>query len=147
MLNNILAHLYEKDLRVLIEEINLFKDEDDLWRTTGTVKNPSGNLVLHITGGLNHFFGTTLAHTGYVRNRDQEFSQKGVKRKDLVAGLEELIPMVGKTLNAFTPEQMEAEYPIPFDGEKKPTMYVLVRLYAHLDYHLGQVNYLRRILE
>jgi len=147
MLNQVLANFYEKDLRKLIEEVNLFQNEENLWKTLGTVKNSSGNLVLHIIGGLNHFFGAILAHTGYVRNRDLEFSKKGVARKDLVAQLEALIPMVSATLASITPEQMEAEYPIPFDDAKNSNSYVLVRLLAHLGYHLGQVNYLRRILE
>ena len=147
MLNGILATFYERDIRKLIEEVNLFRNEEDLWRVQGAVKNSSGNLVLHIIGGLNHFFGATLAHTGYVRDRDQEFSRKGEDRKELVAQLEELIPMVSETVNALTEEQMEAEYPIFFDSAGTSTGYVLVRLLAHLDYHLGQVNYLRRILE
>lgn len=147
MLNTILANLYENDLRILINEVSQFKDEENLWRTAGTVKNSSGNLVLHITGGLNHYFGAMLAQTGYIRNRDEEFSKKGVTREDLRAGLEALIPMIIRTLNAMTQKEMEADFPVIFDGEKKPAMYVVVRLYAHLDYHLGQVNYLRRILE
>lgn len=147
MLNNILSTLYERDIRRLIEEITLFKSEENLWITQGSVKNPSGNLALHIIGGLNFYFGTTLAHTGYVRNRDLEFSQKGVKRKDLTIQLEQLIPMIKDTLNALTPAKMEAEYPIVFDNAKNSTGYVLVTMEAHLNYHLGQINYLRRILE
>lgn len=147
MLNQILANFYEKDLRKLIEEVNSFQNEENLWKTLGTVKNSSGNLVLHIIGGLNHFFGAILAHTGYVRNRDLEFSKKGVAREDLVAQLEALIPLVNATLGTITPAQMDEEYPIPFDDAKNSNSYVLVRLLAHLDYHLGQVNYLRRIME
>jgi hypothetical protein len=70
-----------------------------------------------------------------------------VARNDLVAQLEELIPMIRKTLNALTSEQMESEYPIFFDAPKTSTGYVLVQLLLHLNYHLGQVNYLRRIIE
>ncbi|MBA4053701.1 MAG: DinB superfamily protein, partial [Marivirga sp.] len=80
MLNSILANFYERDIRKLIEEINLFRMEENLWRTQGSVKNSSGNLVLHIIGGTNYLIGATLAHTGYVRNRDQEFTIKGVQR-------------------------------------------------------------------
>jgi len=147
MLNNLLATFYERDIRKLIEEVNLFSNEDNLWRTHGSVKNTSGNLVLHITGGLNYLVGTQLAQTGYVRNRDQEFTSKGVERKYLVTGLEELIPMINKTLNAFTQEDMEAEYPLIFDDMKVSNSYVLLQLLLHLNYHLGQVNYLRRTLE
>ena len=147
MLNNILANFYERDIRKLIEEVNLFKNEEDLWRITGSVKNSCGNLVLHVIGGMNYLIGTTLAHTKYVRNREQEFIQKNVKRTELISQLEALIIIINRTLSALTAEQMEAEYPIFFDKAKTSVTYVLVQLLAHLNYHLGQVNYLRRILE
>jgi len=147
MLSNTLANFYERDIRKLIGEVNLFTNEENLWRTKGSVKNASGNLVLHIIGGLNYLIGATLAQTGYVRDRDREFTRKDVERKDLVAQLEELIPMINKTMNALTHEHMEAEYPLIFDNMKVPTSYVLLQLLLHLNYHLGQVNYLRRILE
>ena len=147
MLATILANFYERDLRRLIDEINLFRNEEDLWKTLGGVKNSAGNLALHITGGLNYLIGTNLAHTGYVRHRDREFTMKGVKRVELVTGLEALIPMIRATLTGLTPKQMEAEYPILFDDAKNSHTYVLTQLLAHLNYHLGQVNYLRRILE
>ena len=147
MLNNILANFYERDIRKLIEEVNLFKNEEDLWKTAGSVKNSCGNLVLHVIGGMNYLIGTTLAHTKYVRNREQEFIQKNVKRTELISQLEALIIIINQTLNALTAEQMEAEYPIFFDKPKTSVTYVLVQLLAHLNYHLGQVNYLRRVLE
>jgi hypothetical protein len=144
MLNTVLANFYERDIRKLIEEVNLFKNEEDLWRTQGSVKNSSGNLVLHIIGGTNHHIGATLAKTGYVRHRDQEFTRKEVERKVLVAQLEELIPMVKETINNI---MLEDEFPLSFDDEKRSNNYVLAQLLLHLNYHLGQVNYLRRILE
>jgi hypothetical protein len=146
MLSRVLADFYERDIRKLIEEIDLFTNEEDLWRTHGSVKNSAGNLVLHIIGGTNYLIGATLAKTGYVRDRDQEFIRKGVERKVLVTQLEELIPLINKTVNALTPEQMEAEYPIFFDKPNTSVSYVLVQLLLHLNYHLGQVNYLRRVL-
>lgn len=147
MLNLLLANFYERDLRKLIEEVNAFKNEEDLWKIQGTVKNSCGNLVSHLIGGLNHHIGTTLAHTDYVRNRDLEFSVKGTPRQELVARLEALIPMIKSTLETFTPEKMEAEFPVMFDGANNSNSYVLTQLLVHLNYHLGQVNYLRRILE
>jgi uncharacterized protein DUF1572 len=147
MLNTILAGFYERDLRRLSEEVKLFKKEEDLWKTMGTVKNSSGNLVLHLIGGLNHYFGAILAQTGYVRNRPLEFSQKDVPRELLVAQLEELTVLIRKTLNDLPAEKMDTEFPIMFDDAKNSHTYVLTQLLVHLNYHLGQVNYLRRILE
>ncbi|WP_143305852.1 DinB family protein [Chitinophaga vietnamensis] len=147
MLGNTLADFYERDLRQLIAEINLFQQEENLWKTQGSVKNSSGNLVLHIIGGTNFLIGATLAKTAYIRHRDQEFTQKGVARKELVAGLEALIPLISNTLRPLTPQDMEAEFPIFFDKPHTTISYVLVQLLLHLNYHLGQVNYLRRVLE
>ena len=147
MLNNVLANFYERDIRKLIEEINLFKNEENIWKTEGSVKNSCGNLVLHIIGGMNYIIGAALTQTKYVRNRDQEFIQKNVERKELIAKLEELITMINQTLNSLTREQMENDFPVFFDKPKTSVSYVLVQLLAHLNYHLGQVNYLRRMLE
>lgn len=144
MLNNILAGFYERDLRKLIEEINLFKNEENLWKTEGSIKNSCGNLVLHLIGGTNYLIGTKLANTGYVRNRDEEFVKKGVARKYLVEQLEQLIRVVKKTVSAV---DMEREYPLIFDDAKRSNSYLLVQLLTHLNYHLGQINYLRRVLE
>ena len=145
MLNTILAGFYERDIRRLIDEINAFKSEENLWKTEGAIKNSSGNLALHLLGGLSFFIGTTLANNGYVRNRDLEFSQKDVERTMIVAQLETLALLAAETLKAQ--EEMDAEFPIAFDGKKNSKAYVLVTLLAHLNYHLGQVNYLRRVLE
>jgi Protein of unknown function (DUF1572) len=107
----------------------------------------AGNLTLHLIGSSNYFFGTLLANTGYVRNRDQEFAQKDIPRQELIQQLERLIPLVKDTLNNLTETQLEEPFPIPFDGSQQSSTYVLVRQLAHLSYHLGQVNYLRRALE
>ncbi|MBZ4189685.1 DUF1572 family protein [Niabella beijingensis] len=144
MLNSVLADFYERDLRRLLEEIHLFKREEDLWKLYGSVKNPAGNLALHIIGGSNYLFGTVLAKTGYIRDRDAEFSGKHVARTQLVTELETLIPLITQTVRKL---DMDAEYPIAFDDAKRPNHYVMVQLLAHLNYHLGQVNYLRRMLE
>ena len=144
MLNSTLANFYERDIRKMIEEVNLFGNEEHLWQTQGTVRNSCGNLVLHIIGGMNYLIGTTLAHTGYIRDRDLEFLRKGVGRKDLVVQLEQLIPMINETLNTVS---LEENYPHTFDDATRTNGYVLVQLSLHLNYHLGQVNYLRRILE
>ena len=147
MLNTILATFYERDLRKLIDEINMFKNEENLWKTHGSITNSSGNLALHILGGMNFHVGHRLAKTGYIRNRDEEFSKKNVPRPDIIADLEKLIVMIKGTLNDLTDDDLKKDFPAPFDGANNSTSYVLVTLLAHLNYHLGQVNYLRRMLE
>jgi hypothetical protein len=144
LFNSTLADFYERDIRKLIDEINLFNNEANLWRTHGSITNAAGNLALHIIGGSNHLFGAIVAKTGYVRNRPEEFAKKGVPRQMIVVDLEKLISLIRNTLNSV---DLEGEYPIPFDDAKRTNGYVMVQLLAHLNYHLGQVNYLRRMLE
>jgi Protein of unknown function (DUF1572) len=147
MTNNEIAGLYERDIRKLFEEITLFRNEENLWKTFGSIKNSSGNLALHIVGGLNYLIGAKLSHNGYIRNREQEFTVKGIARKHILEQLEELIPMINKIVTHLSLEQLGSPYPIFFDKENATISYVLTQLLLHLNYHLGQVNYLRRALE
>jgi Protein of unknown function (DUF1572) len=147
MTNVEITSLYERDILKLIEEVNLFKIEQNLWNTTGAIENSSGNIALHIIGGLNYLIGATLGNTGYVRKRDREFTIKGIDRKVIVEQLQSLIDTVKKVLPQMTQAQMESAFPIFFDKENATNDYVLTQLLLHLNYHLGQVNYLRRSLE
>ena len=147
MTNTELAELYQRDINKLIAEINLFKNEENLWKTTGTIKNSCGNLALHIIGGLSFHIGTTLANTGYVRNRDQEFMTNNISRTFLTDKLNALIPLIKDTITSMSNEQLSEAHPKFFDKENASISYVLTQLLLHLNYHTGQVNYLRRTLE
>ena len=144
---NEIHFFYQRDIQRVTDEIALFKDEENIWKTSGSIANSAGNLVLHLIGGLNYLIGTNLANTGYVRNRDAEFTTKGIHRGQLIEQLKELKSMIDKTLSSLTKEQLERSFPIFFDKENATINYVLVQLLLHLNYHLGQINYLRRIFE
>src|SRR5215813_10273898 len=103
-----IANFYHRDIQKVIDEINLFKDATNIWKTCGSINNSSGNLVLHLIGGLNYLIGTNLAKTNYVRNRDFEFAVKDIDREQLVEQLRELSSMIEKTLSSLTKEQLES---------------------------------------
>lgn len=147
MRSNEIADFYKRDIHKLIEEINLFRTEEDLWRVQGDINNSGGNLALHIVGGLNFLIGATLARTRYICNRDQEFTQKGVAKQKLLEEIQALIPMISKTVGDLSPEALNTDYPIFFDKPKASVGYVLLQLLLHLNYHIGQINYLRRTLQ
>lgn len=146
MLKDTLIKLFERDLQKLITEINLYKDEDDLWITKEGISNSAGNLCLHLAGNLNHFIGATLGNTGYVRHRDDEFSLKNIPRQDLVTNIENCILIINAALKNLPEEEMEKDFPLEVFGYKTTTEFMLVHLAAHLSYHLGQINYHRRLL-
>src|SRR5258708_32071680 len=98
MLTDVLIQLYERDLAKLKTEIELYTNEADLWKKPGDVPNSAGNLCLHLTGNLQHFFGTVLGGTDYVRDRDAEFSASGVSREKMLTDIDTTLNVVKTTL-------------------------------------------------
>jgi len=147
MLKETLADIFERDLRKLKEEIDLYSDEDNLWVVKAGISNSAGNLCLHLLGNLNHFIGATLGDTGYVRYRDDEFSLKNIPRQDLVMNIENCIIIVKETLDKLTAEDLKKDFPLEKHGRIVSTTHMLVHLLGHLSYHLGQINYHRRLIE
>jgi hypothetical protein len=141
-----LTELFERDLLKLKEELIHFKSESNIWAKADGITNSAGTLVLHLAGNLNYYIGALLGNTGYVRNREEEFSLTGVSRSQLISTIEELIIVIKNTLPNVSDEQLEAIFPLEAYG-KRSTAFYLMHFYGHLNYHLGQVNYLRRILE
>lgn len=147
MLKETLSQIFERDLNRLLTEINLYKNEDNLWVVKEGISNSAGNLCLHLLGNLNHFIGAALGHTGYVRYRDDEFSLKHIPRQDLVMNIGNCILIVKNTLKHLPEEDLEKDFPLEVFGKKDSTEFILVHLATHLTYHLGQINYHRRLLD
>lgn len=147
MLIDTLKILFSRDLYRLIHEIEQYKNETDIWKTKGQINNSAGNLCLHIVGNLNTYIGRELGKTDYIRNRDLEFSLKNITRQELIQKVEDTIKMIIQTLNNLDEHQLEIEYPILVFEHKTSTEYLLVHLTTHLTYHLGQINYHRRLIE
>lgn len=147
MLTDVLIQIYERDLAKLEAEIGQYSDEVDLWKSSGEIANSAGNLTLHLIGNLKHFIGATLGNSGYVRDRDGEFSDSGVPRDDLFLGIHETAAVVKSTLCRLTETDLANIYPIEVFGEPLTTEFFLVHLSGHLNWHLGQINYHRRLTE
>ena len=146
MLKDILLELYERDLGKVRAEIEAYPDETDMWKTAAGITNPAGNLCLHINGNLQHFFGSVLGNDGYVRDRDAEFASKNVARADLLAGVDAALASVRTTLDKITDEDLAGTYPLEVFGGPINTGFFLTHLATHLNWHLGQINYHRRLL-
>ncbi|PIF43771.1 uncharacterized protein DUF1572 [Chryseobacterium sp. 52] len=142
-----LRSLYSRDLNKLRTEIESYQNENALWKTDKNISNSAGNLCLHLVGNLNNFIGTELGKTGYVRNRELEFSLKDVPKAELIEKVIATAAMVDSVLSNLTYEDLEKEYPLIVFEDKMTTGYFLIHLITHLDYHLGQINYHRRLLD
>lgn len=143
----ILHTLFERDLAKLAVEIEAYQDEPALWRTAPGIRNSAGNLCLHLLGNLNTYIGAGLAHTGYVRNREWEFAAPYVPRAELLAGITATQRVVADALASLTDAQLAAPYPLLVWEAPTSVGYLLQHLTTHLAYHLGQINYHRRLLD
>ncbi len=138
--------LFEKSITRAMEELKLYPNEESLWILKGDVKNSAGTLALHLTGNLKHFIGATLGNTGYLRQRDKEFADRHVPRQELIKGLEEAMAITQKVLSSLSEEDLNKAFPLDSFGKGNKTIQVLVILLNHFEYHLGQINYHRRLL-
>lgn len=110
------------------------------------ITNPAGNLALHIEGNLKEYIGRQLGGQPYSRNRPVEFSAVGIPKGELLNRLSVLRVSIPTVVNGLSSTQLETEYPEVVLEAAMSTRQFLVHLYAHLSWHLGQIDYLRRIL-
>ncbi|MGN6495690.1 MAG: DUF1572 family protein [Agriterribacter sp.] len=142
-----LKALFVRDLNKLYNEIQLYNNENSIWKTEKQIPNSAGNLCLHLIGNLNTYIGREIGHSGYIRNREAEFSLKNVPRAQLLTQVKDTIVTVENSLDKLSDDMLEMEFPVPVFKEKASTGFLLMHLATHLSYHLGQVNYHRRFLD
>jgi uncharacterized damage-inducible protein DinB len=142
---NSVHELLLRDLNKLRQEINAYTADDKLWIIAGDIKNPAGNLCLHLCGNLQHYIGAVLGQSGYVRNRDAEFSTHGLSKAALLKEIDATLNIVPKTLTDLNPALLDQPYPEDVFGKPMTTGHFLIHLAGHLNYHLGQINYHRRL--
>ena len=147
MILETLRTLFRRDLEKLKKEISLYTNENKIWYTEKAISNSAGNLCLHLVGNLNTYIGAELGNSGYIRNRDLEFSLKDIPQQELIKKVENTITVVESTLDKMTEDQLNKEYPALVFKGKTSIEYMLIHLATHLGYHLGQVNYHRRLLD
>ena len=138
--------ILERDLKRLEEEISLYPSEEALWTIAGIIKNPAGNLCLHLCGNLQHYIGAVLGGSDYKRNRDREFAVRNISRETLISEIQKTKVAVRSALEKLDPNILDDTYPEQVFSYSMTTSYFLIHLASHLGYHLGQINYLRRLL-
>ena len=135
-----------RELKSFAAEIELFPDDETVWKTMPGISNSAGNLALHVCGNLKHYIGAVLGDTGYVRDREAEFNARSGSRRNLVREIEEAVEVVSAVLPGLTEDTIAATYPEKVAGVGLPCGRFLIHLCAHAGFHLGQAGYLRRSL-
>jgi hypothetical protein len=136
--------ILDRDLRALRREVEAYPNERDLWAGVPGVSNVAGTLALHLAGNLQHYIGAVLGGSGYVRARPAEFSRRDVPRVELLGEIEAARTAVARALAGTV--DVDGEYPEPIAGKRVRTGDYLVHLATHFAYHLGQLDYHRKIV-
>ncbi|HUI52610.1 MAG TPA: DinB family protein [Terriglobales bacterium] len=120
---------------------------EEIWRRPYPYGNSAGHLLLHMTGNLSYYIGARVAETGYVRDREREFTETEKKSKEEVLGaFDRAIEMVVGTIH----KQSDADWLKPYAGEREPEagerFGIFLRCAGHAYHHVGQLIYLSREL-
>ena len=140
-----LATLFARELDRLANEIAAYPSDEALWSTAGAQRNAPGTLGIHVVGGLSTFIGAALGGTGYVRDRDREFSERDVPRDEVVRRIRACSDVVVPVLKNLDDEALDGTFPGPLPGQMQgsSTRAFLLFLAWHLGWHTGQVYYHR----
>jgi len=122
-------------------------NEEQIWARPFAHGNSVGHLLLHMTGNLSYYIGARVADSGYVRDRDREFTEPEPKSKaEVLAGFDRAIAMVIQTIAA----QSETDWMNPYSAVREPEaterFAVFLRCAGHAYHHVGQLIYLSREL-
>ena len=145
-MKEVFSTIIQRDLNKLKEEISLFPNDHEIWIVPSGISNSPGNLCLHICGNLKYFIGAVLGNIKYKRIREKEFTLKNIPSSDLISEIEDTNKTVTNVLAKLDESILKEKYPIEVFDYEMTTEYFLVHLVSHLNYHLGQINYLRRII-
>lgn len=146
MLRTAVQAILRRELGAVRRSVEVYPDDASVWAERKGLPNAAGTLVLHVSGNLQHFVGAVLGRSGYMRDRDAEFSRRGVSRADLLAEVDAAALAVEQGMSAISDEAMSDPYPETIAGRTVATGDFLVHLAAHLAYHLGQIDYHRRVV-
>lgn len=141
-----IAAVISRELKTIERELNAYRNDEQVWELPAGLPNSGGTLALHAAGNLRHFIGTVLGGGTYVRDRDAEFSRRGVPRAELIEGLQQAEKAVRETLTSIDPSKFSEPYPLPVLNRRVNTGEYLMHLATHLAYHVGQLDFHRRVV-
>ena len=141
-----IAHNIERELDGLRRQLQAYPNENRIWEILPGIKNSTGTLALHLCGNLRHYIGAIIGKSGYIRDREAEFSKRDVPRSELLDEIDKTVQDVNSALANLKEADLDNVYPIKISGLHVETGDWILHLVSHLAYHLGQIDYHRRIV-
>ena len=138
--------IFDRDIQLAIDELEKYKKDEDIWILPSGINNSAGTLALHLSGNLQYFVGTILGGSDYKRDRPNEFAARDIPRPEVIAEFKKAKLLVHETLESLDPAILSEDYPASWYDKPVSNYFILTHLMGHLNYHLGQINYHRRLL-
>lgn len=146
MTAQLISHMIQRELRTLRRQLLAYENEADIWKTATGISNSAGNLALHLAGNLRHFIGHVIGGSDYQRDRDFEFNGRNIPRDELLEHIEAAVREVNSALAELPEAELDKSYPLPVAGHHPQIREYIIHLAVHLAYHLGQIDYHRRLI-
>ena len=141
-----ISALVLRELRTLRRELELYPSDEALWALPTGIANSGGTLAVHVLGNLRHYIGARLGGTAYVRDRPAEFSVRGVPRAEIIEEIGRAEDDVRTALERLAVSRLDEPYADVVGGYAVETGDFLAQVAVHLAYHLGQLDYHRRLV-
>ena len=144
---NDLARVFARDIASVKAEVLAYPDDASLWAMPPGAPNAGGTLALHLAGNLRHFLGALMGQSGYVRDREAEFKTRGTTRADVAALFDACASEVAAAFAKAPANFLDVAPPLKMPRDMTVPMSIgVLHLMAHLAYHLGQLDYHRRLV-
>jgi hypothetical protein len=94
-----------------------------------------------------NYIGARVAETGYVRDRDREFTEAGkLDKAKVLEAFDQAIAMVVSTARKQKPENWLAPYSAELEPEAAERFMIFLRCAGHAYHHVGQIIFLSKEL-
>jgi hypothetical protein len=130
-------------LATTVRELAAPLSEEQFWQKPFPFGNSFGHLVLHLTGNLNYYIGAEVTGTGYVRDRDREFTEpKHFSKGEVLKRFDGAIEVVLRAIRAQSEGDWSKSYTAVREEDAGNRFNVFLRCATHLHHHVGQMVYL-----
>lgn len=136
-----ITKVFPAQIRAAVETLT----DEQVWWRPNEESNSVGNIVLHLTGSLNHFLNRNIGGIDYTRDREAEFAERrAIPKAELMAMFDEMVGRAERTFDGLTPERLA-------DPSPEPKMHAIVLedllgILAHIANHAGQIVLIAKML-
>lgn len=119
--------------------------DQEIWWRPNEKSNSIGNLILHLSGSLNHYLNRNIGGIPFDRDRDAEFAARGpMPKRELMGIFDDMVTRSERTLAALAPSRLTD----PSTDPERLNWLVedLISIVTHLSTHTGQILWIAKSL-